>query len=102
MIQNQTMTSDEFKVLQNFVLVKPVPLETGEVKTESGLVLDTSQNTSVVDRSTTGTILNCGPKCEFVEAGQEILWPRTDGQDIQLKDGEFILLKETSVLGYRA
>jgi len=102
MIQNNTMNSDEFNVLQNFILVEQVELETGELKSDSGLVLATEQNTSVVDRPTTGTVLKVGPQVENVPVNSEVLWPEQDGLEIQFKNGIFMLLKETSILGFKA
>jgi len=101
MIHNKNMSSEEFKVLQNFILVKPIELDRGELKTDTGLVLELEQNQSIVDRPTTGTVLKVGPDVNHIKIDSEILWVEQDGQDILLSDGEFLILKETSVLGYK-
>ena len=100
MIQNKSMTSKEFKVLQNFVVAKPVPLETGEVL-EGGVIIDTEQNNSIINRPTTGTVITVGPEVKSVSIGDTVIWVEQDGMEMQFSDGEFLILKETSILGYK-
>lgn len=101
MTKDLTITSAEFIPTQNFILVEQDILDRGEVQTETGLVLATSQNQSVVDKSTSGTVLAVGPKVEGIEVGCRVYWPRTDGLDLEFSDGEFMLFKDTSIVGYR-
>lgn len=101
MIQNKNMSSEEFKVLQNFIMVNPEALETGELKTESGLVLAMEQNNSVINRPTTGKVMTVGPLVESLNVGDSVLWVETDGLEIELSDGIFLILKETSIIGYK-
>jgi co-chaperonin GroES (HSP10) len=100
MVQNKTMKSTEFNVLQNFVIVAPVALETGEV-IECGIITDTEQNNSIINRPTTGTVVSIGPDVESVKVNSTILWVEQDGIDMEFEDGEFLILRETSILGYK-
>jgi len=101
MIENKTMTSEEFKVLQNFVLVDPIPLEQGELM-EGGIIIDTDHNNSIINRPTSGTVISTGPSVESVKSGDTVLWVEQDGLEIMLMDGEYLILKETSILGYKS
>lgn len=100
MIQNKSMSSTTFQPMQDFILVNPVALEKGEVISESGIIMAKDQNTSIIDRPSTGTVLSVGHDTKFVKEGSTILWVDTDGLDIALSDGEFIILREKSILGY--
>lgn len=91
--------------MQNFILVKAGTSIKGkkeEETTESGLVLSLAKEKSaVIDRPTYGIVLDAGPECTVVKKGMEIYWDMVRGQDLFLRDGEFMLLAEDSILGYR-
>ena len=74
MTQNKEMNVEEFQPMQNFIIVAPKELDRGEVQTESGLVLATSQNQSVVDKSTSGIVLAVGPKVEDILPGNPLTY----------------------------
>lgn len=95
------MKSIEFNPISDHILVKPVPLETGEAVSNSGIVVELEQNNSIIDRPTEGTVVAVGKDAEEIKPGMFVMWLETDGQDIELEDGAFLILKERSVLGYK-
>lgn len=95
------MKSTEMKPISDHVLVKPVPLETGEAVSDTGIVVELEQNNSIIDRPTEGTVIAVGKQTEEIETGMFVMWLETDGQDIELEDGNFLILKERSILGYK-
>jgi len=101
----KSISSNKLTPMQDFILVKPSTSTKGkkeEETTESGLVLSLAKEKSVVhDRPTHGIILSCGPDCKIVKAGMEVFWDVSRGQDMFLKDGEFVMLMEQGILGYR-
>ena len=97
MTQNLRIKSTEFKPAKDLVLVKPIELDTGEVTTDTGLVVDLEQNQSIIDRPTTGTVI--ASACEDYTEGTEVMWLETAGQDIEFSDGVFMVLKEDTIIG---
>lgn len=91
--------------MQDFIVVKPFEKFGGkkeEEVSESGLVLALSKEKSVVtDRPVYGTVLSVGPATKVLKAGMEIFWDVSRGHDLFFKDGEFMILTEDSILGYR-
>ena len=85
------VSSTALKVQKNFVLVRPETEET----TDSGIVL---VKQDVMERPTRGTVVSVSSKVDSVSPGEKVVWPVTDGIDLGLTDGYFILLKETSIL----
>lgn len=101
----KTISSTKMKPMQDFLLVKPHTSfsKKSEEVTETGLVLELEKkNVGVNDRPTSGIILELGPDCKHLIKGMEIFWDITRGQDIELKDGEFMMLMESSVIAYRS
>jgi len=103
MSQSQVVqiASTEFQPKNEFILVKPVKLEKGEKKTESGLIIAINQNKSALDRPTVGDVVAVGADIEDISEGDVVLWPKTDGLDIEFVDGEFLLLRYTSIIGMK-
>jgi co-chaperonin GroES (HSP10) len=99
--QEVNILSTEFQPKNEYILVKPEELPKGEKKTESGLIIAIQQNTSALDRPTSGTVVSVGSDIEDIAEGDFILWPGTDGLDMQFNDGEFMLLRYKSVIGKR-
>ena len=99
------ISSDKFSPLQDLIVVKPYAEFGGrkeEEVTECGLILALSKEKSVVnDRPVYGKVISCGDKCTVIKQGMEIFWDVTRGHDIVFKDGEFMILMEETVLGYR-
>jgi co-chaperonin GroES (HSP10) len=99
--QKVNLESTEFKPKNEFILVKPVALETGEKTTASGLVISLKQNTSCLDRPTYGEVIELGDDIDDISIGDYCLWPGTDGLDFEFLDGHFMLLRYTSIIGTR-
>lgn len=100
-MQRVKINSTKFQPRNEYILVKPVELDKGEETTESGIVLSFSQNNSIVDRPTTGEVVEIGKDIEDIEKGMFVVWPETDGIDLEFDDGEFMLLRDTSIIGIK-
>lgn len=94
-IQEINIKSTEFQAKNEYILVKPV--EVHEKVTESGLVL--AFKPSVLDVSTSGTVVNVGKDITDIQEGDFIIWPASDGLELQFLDGLFRLLRYKSVIG---
>lgn len=99
--QAVNLESTEFQPKNEYILVKPQELDKGEKKTESGLIIAIAQNQSALDRPTSGTVVSVGKDIEDIKEGDFILWPNTDGLDLEFNDGKFMLLRYKSVIGSR-
>jgi len=101
----KSISSVNFSPMQDFIVVKPFEKFGGkkeEEVTESGLVLTLAKEKSVVtDRPVYGTVLSVGPDAKILKVGMEIFWDVSRGHDLFFKDGEFMILTEDSILGYR-
>lgn len=101
------ISSTNFEPMQNFIVVElydsAKDTKKAEEVTDSGLVLSLAKEKSVVnDRPVYGKVQKVGPDCKTIIPGMEIFWDITRGQDISFKNGEYILLYEEAVLGYRS
>lgn len=95
--QKVSLKSTEFQAKNEFILVKPEdPLK--EKTTESGLIISVQKQSSV-ERPTQGEVITVGSDIEDIKPGNIVLWPMTDGLDIEFYDGEFILLRYNSIIG---
>jgi len=92
------LNSSEFKPMDELILVKPESLKNEEVS-ESGIVIAINQNQSVIDRPTSGVVIDFGEAVKSVNLNDMIIWPGTDGIDLEFNDGEFLLLREESIIG---
>lgn len=100
--QKIKMQSSEFEPRNGLVLIKPEELDKGEKTTETGLILATKQNQSIVDRPSTGYVVAAGhPKESVIKVGEFVIWPDTDGLDLEFDDGDFLLIKADSIIGKR-
>ena len=97
--QKVEILSSEFQPKNEYILVKPAEMAKGEQTTESGIVIAIRQNTSALDRPTSGTVLAVGSDITDINAGDFILWPNTDGLDLEFTDGVFVLIRYKSVIG---
>ncbi len=97
--QQVNLESTEFQPKNEYLLVRPQELEKGEKKTESGLIIAIAQNTSSLIRPTSGYVVAVGKDIEDITEGDFVLWPGTDGLDIEFTDGVFVLLRYKSVIG---
>jgi co-chaperonin GroES (HSP10) len=96
--QRVYLKSAEFQPRNDFILIKPIELKTDEA-TESGIIISINSHNSVLDRSTSGEVVDIGKDIKDVEIGSIILWPGTDGLDIEFDDGVFMLLRYESIIG---
>lgn len=90
--------SDEFQPKSEYVLIIPDTLEK-EKTTESGIVLSVEQNS--FDRPTYGEVQAVGSVITDLVPGQMVLWPNTDGLDLEFTDGHRILLRYKSIIGMK-
>ena len=95
--QRVDLHSFNFKPKNEYLLVKPAARPT-ESTTESGLVIALRPQTSV-DRPTSGVVLSVGSDITDIKENDFVLWPNTDGLDIEFTDGIFILLRYKSIIG---
>lgn len=93
--------SKDFQPRNDLILVKPVALEKGEETTDSGIVIAITQNQSITDRPTSGEVISHGTDCAGINVGDMVIWPETDGIDLTFNDGEFMLLREPSIIGFK-
>lgn len=95
MKQEVPIKSTEFQPKKDMLLVKAEAFEK-EKKTEGGLIISISR--SSLERPTVGTIVEVGAEVDL-EVGAVVLWPQTDGLDIEFTDGDFVLLRYDSIIG---
>lgn len=96
--ETKELKSSEFIPLDEFLLVRPKELEKVE-KSEFGIII--AQNRSLLDRPVSGTVISVGCKITDIKPGDYVLWPQTDGIDIEFEDGKFMLLRYKSLIGYK-
>lgn len=80
-----------FKPTTSRVLVLPVPPET---ETKSGLVIPVSAQAP----QSIGTVKAIGPDVKVLSVGDTVVYGRYAGVAVELKDVEYIVLKEEDVL----
>jgi co-chaperonin GroES (HSP10) len=90
--------STEFQPKNEYVLVKPIELKKEEI-TASGLVISLNKNQRSFDRPTIGEVISLGTDIKDLTEGIVVIWPMTDGLDIEFIDGKFILLRYSSIIG---
>lgn len=98
--QRVYINSVEFQPNDELILVKPVELKKEEV-TMSGIIVSTRKE-SVIDKSTSGVIISIGKavnKINDFQIGDTVFWPNTDGIEFEFEDGDFLLLRDKSILG---
>ena len=97
--QQVSLLSTEFQPKNEYILVKPEALKSQEKVTDSGIVLAIQPKVSSLTRPTSGPVVAIGKDIEDIKEGDFILWPGTDGLDIEFIDGIFTLLRYKSVIG---
>lgn len=93
------INSTEFSAKNEYVLVKPTELETEKV-TDGGIILQINRNPGA-NRPTLGTIVSYGGDMQDIKAGDTVIWPETDGIDMEFDDGHFVLLRYKSIIGLK-
>lgn len=94
--QRVYMDSNKFEPRGKLMLVKPGELKAEEVS-ESGLVISIRKE-SVIDRPSFGKVVAVGNEAEY-NVGDSLFWPMTDGIDFEFDDGNFVLIRNESVIG---
>lgn len=94
--QKVPLKSSEFQPKSEYALVKPA--EQKEETTSGGIVLPTL-NKSALDRPSSGEVISVGSDITDIAPSDFILWPDTDGLDLQFQDGDFVLLRYKSIIG---
>jgi len=88
--------SDEFQPKNEYLLIKPE--KDSEKTTESGIIIPIG-NKGATDRDTSGTVIAVGSDIEDIVEGDFVLWPNTDGLDIEFTDGTYMLMRYKSIIG---
>lgn len=96
MNQKINLKSTEFSPRCNSILVKYKQPEK-EVTSQSGIVIEMKR--SSLERETSGEVISVGSEVDWIFPGDFVVWAMTDGINLEMLDGEFLLLRETSVLG---
>lgn len=96
--QKVQMLSTDFCPKNEFILVKPAEFER-ETETPAGIIVPLNQTST--DRPTSGVVVSVGSDIKDIKEGIFVLWPNTDGLDIEMLDGIFILLQYKSIIGSR-
>ena len=110
MIQKIDMNSEEFVPSPELVLVKVSQQRMEQDKVSAGgIVISQAKIRSVNDRPSMGTVVSVGLNVADIEPGDCVVFPNTDGQDVQFNDSEetykidelaqFIILRDTSIIG---
>ena len=96
--QEIDMHSSDFVPRDETVLVYPTELTKEEVS-ESGIVI--SVHRSSLQRPTTGRVVKVGGKIDWINENDYVIWQMTDGINLKFTDGDFLLLREKSLLGLK-
>lgn len=94
--QKVNLNSTEFQPRKDSILVVYNEPEK-EVKTDSGIIVETRR--SSLERQTSGEVIAVGSDVTWLEPNDFVVWVMTDGINLELNDGEFLLLRESSILG---
>ena len=69
-----------------------------EVATKSGIIFEINPD-PVLNRPTTGIVYKKGKKVKDIEEGDLVYFNKEAGADIKTKDGWFVLMNSSRVLG---
>lgn len=97
MTQRLYIDSAEFQPTEGLALIKTVQLKKEEVSA-SGLVISIRKE-SVVERSTAGEVIAVGAECKNAEIGKTVFWDMQSGLDLEFNDGQFILIRDVTIVG---
>lgn len=91
--------SEEFQPRNDLLLVEPIELKKEEI-TEGGIIIQ--NDFSSTDRPTSGRVVAVGKEITDVsdiKPGSIVLWPNTDGIDLEFDDGVRTLLRYETIIG---
>ena len=97
MTQRLYINSTDFKPTEGLVLIKAIQLKKEETSS-SGIILSIRKE-SVVERPTAGEVITVGTECTNAKIGTIVFWDMTSGLDIEFDDGEFILIRDKTIVG---
>jgi len=95
--QKVDMNSSEFQPKNEYLLVKPADKKSEE--TSAGGIIIPLASQSSLERQTSGTVIETGSDIDDIISSDFVVWPNTDGIDIDFTDGTFVLLRYESVIG---
>lgn len=88
--------STNFKPFKEYCLIKPKIPEQEEVS-NSGIVIEMKKDV-INSRPSCGEVLSTGDS-EKVSVGDVVVFPNTDGIDVKMEDGDYIILRIESIIG---
>ena len=97
MTQRLYINSNEFQPTDGLVLIKAIQLKKEETSS-SGIILSIRKE-SVVERPTAGEVIAIGTECTNAKIGTVVFWDMSSGLDIEFNDGEFILIRDKTIVG---
>ena len=97
MTQRLYINSDEFVPTKGLALIKAIQLKKEE-KSSSGIIISIRKE-SVVERPTAGEVISIGTECKNAEISKIVFWDMISGLDIEFDDGEFILIRDETIVG---
>ena len=99
MIQDtKELKSSEFIPLNEFLLVKPKEMETEE-KSAFGIIIE--KKPSITNRPGSGQVISVGRDIKDITSEDYVLFPNSQGIDIEFSDGKFLLLRYTDIIGMK-
>ena len=96
-IQRIYINHNDFQPTEGLVLVRPIELKKEEVS--SGGIITEIRKESVIERPTAGEVISVGKDCLNAEVGKIVFWDMQSGLDIEFDDGEFILIRDKTIVG---
>lgn len=96
--ETKEVKSSEFVPLTEFLSVRPKEIES-EKKSLGGIII--SQQKSVLERPGSGEVIAVGSEIKDIKPGDYVIFPNTQGIDVEFSDGKFLLLKYTDLVGYK-
>lgn len=97
-MQRINIESKEFMAQDEYILVKP--FDTLKEETSAGGIVLQVEETAL-SRPTHGKVISVGSGVDAIDNEDEVFWPETDGLDLKFNDGEFVLLRQKSIVGVR-
>lgn len=88
--------STEFQPKNEYLLIKPNKLDKEE-RSDSGIVIALER--SSLERPSFGEVIAVGSDIEDIKPNMFVVWPDTDGIDLEFDDGDFMILRYRSVIG---
>ncbi len=94
------LDSSEFKPSKDLMLVRPEKVVSEKISA-GGIIMPTAKNSIMDERPTSGIVVAIGESIEVAKEGDFVIWPAQDGIDLEFNDGDFLLLREKSIIGFK-